>query len=399
MEIDINNNELAIAKYKLLKISRFLHRVESFQKEDLIDFFRLLSPSEQYYLFDKLSEEQKLIILAKKNVLSPDVYVDCCKKTDTFNNNILLSTQYYSLKRWGKNYKNKADFGRKMVLLVAILKNFENLEKELEKELEKILFREKLKRISKQILFFVLFVFCSASFGIGAYLGKFFIGGLSVFIEYGIITLGSAITLKSYDKIRESYLRESKLIKMLSWMKKNEVFKKNKKISEPPVITYLNNLNNENHNGKNSEIDIDEKLLNFKQNAGIAENLFEVSNIKYKKSKLKKATKIIFYISVFLTLAVVVASSILIPGVAALMQFVVSIFALKIFIATLAIVRGLTLAGYLILWLQVQRQSETIKKLRAESPLSKDLSKEIVEEAAKNLSEKPNLENEKENVK
>lgn len=395
--METDKNELAIAEYKLQIISRFLHSVENFSDENLIDFFRLLSPREQYYLFDDLSEEQKLMILAKINVLSPDVYIACCEKTNIFQN-ASLSNPYDELKRWRKEFKAENEFGKKITLLIAILKKHGNKEQ----ELEKILSREKRKKLWKQILFFGVFVFCSASFGIGAYLGGFFTGILKFIIEYGIITLGSAITLKGYSELQESYLRESKLIKMLSWMKENEVFKKGneeiKKNSEPPVIVYLNNLKKENNNGKNNKVDIDEKNLNFKPDDDISNNLLSIGEAKDKKSKFKSATKILFYISIFLALAAVVGSLLFIPGAAALMPFAVSIFALKTAVITLFMATTLAFIISNFFHAKVQKEREIIKKLRTESPLNKNISKETFEKAGKSLFEKPNLENEKENA-
>lgn len=390
--MEMTENELEIAEYKLVIVSRFLNGSQNFSDENLIDFFRLLSPSEQYHLFDNLSEEQKLMILAKRNVLLPDVYIACCEKTNVFKNSLSMSNNYEELKRWRKEFKAEDEFGKKIALLIAILKKCKNKEQ----ELEKILFREKRKKLWKQILFFGVFAFCSASFGIGAYLSGFFTGILKFIVEYGIITLGSAITLKGYSELQESYLRESKLIKMLNWMKENEVFKKNGKIPEPPVIKYLKKENNEENDKK---VDIDEKFLNFKPNNDISNNLLLIGEAKDKKSKFKSATKILFYVSIFLSLAAVVGSLLFIPGAVALMPFVVSMFVLKISVMTLVIATTLAFIISKFIHTQVQKKREAIKELRAKSSLNKDLSEEIFEKAGESLFEKPNLENEKENVK
>lgn len=330
------------------------------------------------------------MILAKRNVLSPDVYIACCEKTDTFKNNVSMSNPYDALKRWRKEFKAEDEFGKKIALLIAILKN----RNDKEQELEKILSREKRKKLWKQILFFGIFAFCSASFGIGAYLSGFFTGILKFIVEYGIITLGSAITLKGYSELQESYLRESKLIKMLNWMKENEVFKKNEKIPEPPVIKYLKKENNEENDKK---VDIDEKFLNFKPNNGISNNLLLIGEAKDKKSKFKSATKILFYVSIFLALAAVVGSLLFIPGAVALMPFAVSMFALKTAVITLVMA---TISAFIIskfIHTQVQKEREAIKKLRTESPLNKNISKETFEKAGESLFEKPNSKNEIEN--
>lgn len=397
MEVNINN-ELAIAEYKLLIVSRFLNSVENFSDDNLIDFFRLLSPSEQYYLFDKLSEEQKLMILSKINVLSPDVYIACCKKTYTFKNNISLSNTYDKLKRWRKDFKAEDEFGKKIALLIAILESNKNKEQ----LLEKILVREKYKRNWKKFLFFGVFAFCSASFGIGGFVGGFFaVRWLAFVVENSIVLSAATLGAVGYSKLQESYLRESKLIKMLNWMKENEVFKKNNEVFKknneipvPPIIKYLNE--------KNNEIDTDKIEQNVDtNNVDINEYFFKIGELKEKKSKLKKVIKILFYISIFLSFAAAIGSLLFIPGAVTLMPFAVSMLALKISVGTLAISAISTFIISKFLHIQVQEKREAIKKLGAESPLIKDFSEETFEKAAENLPQKPNLENEnkKENTK
>lgn len=124
-----------------------------------------------------------------------------------------------------------------------------------------------------------------------------------------------------------------------------------------------------------------------------------IGEAKDKKSKFKSATKILFYVSIFLSLAAVVGSLLFIPGAVALMPFVVSMFVLKISVMTLVIATTLAFIISKFIHTQVQKKREAIKELRAKSSLNKDLSEEIFEKAGESLFEKPNLENEKENVK